>query len=160
MRPDDVWFPMSGNAIATQVKEERQQALCIYSRPGDNAFEFLSPLQDSAQDFSGFVIILTPEESNIDTSMQDNQVIVHLRNMGNTRGFRIEPTASELACILKALWQFFSELDCTADFPDITQWVQVHIYELKMSPFQFPGAPSPELHASEAVPYASDSFAL
>ena len=159
MRPDYTSFPVSGNAIATQVKE-RHQPLRIYSRAGDKIFEFLSPLLDSAQDFSGFVIVPTPEECNIDISIQDDQAIVRLRNMGNTQGFRVEPTASELARILKASWQFFSELDRTADFPEITQCVQVHIYELKMSPFRFPGSPMAELHASEIVPYTSDSFTL
>ncbi|KAF8958347.1 caspase domain-containing protein [Flammula alnicola] len=160
MRPAHTGFPMGNSAVATRVKEERQQPLRIYSRPGDKVFEFLSPLRDSAQGFSGFVIVLTPEESNIDISLQDDQAIVRLRNMGNTQGLRIEPTASELARILKASWQFFSELDRTEDFPDITQCVQVHIYELKMSPIRFPGAPTAELQASEAVPYASDSFTL
>ena len=60
MQPDDVWFPVSGNTIATQVKEERQQALHIYSCPRDNAFEFLSPLQDSAQDLSSFLLLKNP----------------------------------------------------------------------------------------------------
>jgi hypothetical protein len=92
--------------------------------------------------------------------MQDDQAIVRLRNMGNTQGFRIKPTASELARILKASWQFFSELDRTADFSDITQFVQVHIYELKLSRFRFPGAPTAELHPSEAVPYTDDPFTL
>ena len=160
MRPDHTWFPVSGNAIATRVKEERHQPLCIYSRPEDKVFEFLSPLRDSAQDFSAFVIVLSPEESNIDISMQDDRVLVRPSNIGNTQGFLIEPTASELMRILKASWQFFSELDRTADCPDITQWVQADIYELKMSPFRFPGSPTAELHASEAVPYASDSLIL
>jgi len=86
--------------------------------------------------------------------------MVRASNTGNSQGFRIEPTASELARILKASWQFFSELDHTADFPDITQCVQVHIFELTRSPFRFPDAPVGELHASEAVPYARDSFTL
>ena len=157
MQPAHTGFPMGNNAVATRVKEERHQPLRIYSRPEDKVFEFLSPLRAIAQDFSAFVIVLTREECNIDISMQDDQVLVRPRNIGNTQGFRIEPTASELARILKASWQFFSELDRTADFSDITRCVQVDIYELKMSPFHSPTA---ELHASEAVPYASDSFTL
>jgi hypothetical protein len=158
MRLADTGFPMGNNAVATRVKKP----LRIYSRPGDKVFEFLAPLWDSVQDFSGFVIVPTPEESNINIAMQDDQAIVRLRTMGNTQSFRIEPTASgsDLARILKASWQFFSELDRTADFPDITQCVQVHIYELKTSPFRFPGAPTAELHASDAVPYANDSVTL
>ena len=160
MQPAHTGFPMGNNAVATRVKEERHQPLRIYSRLEDKVFEFLSPLRDSAQDFSGFDIVLTPEESNIDISMQHDQVLVRLRNMGNTQGFRIKPTASELARILKASWRFFSELDRTADFPEITRCVQVDIYELKKSPFRFPGSPTAELHVSEAVPYANDSFTL
>jgi hypothetical protein len=142
MRPAHAGFPMTYIAVATRVKEERHQPLRIYSRPRDKVFEFLSPPQDSAQDFSGFVVVLTPEECNIDISMEDDQAIVRLRNMGNTQGCRIKPTPSEVGRILKASWQFFSELDRTADFPDLTQFVQVHIYELKMSRFQFPRAPT------------------
>jgi hypothetical protein len=160
MRPDHTWFPVGNNAVATRVKEERHQPLRIYSCPGDKVFELLAPLRDSAQNFSGFEIVLTPEECNIHISMQGDQAIVRLRNMGSAQGFRIEPSASELARILNASRQFFSELDRTADFPDITQCVQVHIYEWKMSPFRFPGAPTAELHASEAVPYANSSFTL
>jgi hypothetical protein len=160
MRPAHTSFPMGYNAVATRVKEERHQPLRIYSRPGDKVFEFLSPPPDSAQDFSGFVVVPTPEECNIDISTEDDQAIVRLRNMGNTQGCRIKPTPSELARILKASWQFFSELDRTADFPDITQFVQVHIYELNVSRFRFPGAPTAELHAGEAVPYTGDSCTL
>jgi len=154
MRPADPGFPVGNNAVATRSRQGQPRAVRLFSR-SQHISKILSPMQD----FSQFTITQTPDECDIVISAEGNQAIVQPKNMG-TQGFRIEPTPSELARILKASWRFFSELDRTADFPDITECIQVDMYELTMSSFRFPGAPTAELHASEAVPFSSDSLAL
>ena len=155
MKPADPGFPVGNNAVATRSRQGQPRPVRIFSR-SEHISRILSPMQD----FSQFIINHTPEECDIVISAEDNQAIIQPKNMGSTQGFRIEPTPSELARILKASWRFFSELDRTADFPDITQCVQVDIYELTMSSFRSPGAPTAEPHACEAAPFSSDSFTL
>jgi len=155
MRPADPGFPVGNNAVATRSRQGQPRPVRIFSRSEDIS-KILFPIQDLSQ----LIITHTPEECDIVISVEGDQAIVCPRNMGDTQGFRIEPTASDLARILKASWRFFSELDRTADFADIMQCVQVDIYELTMSSFRFPGAPTAELHASEAAPFASDSYTL
>jgi hypothetical protein len=145
MRTADPGFPMGSNAVATRSRQGQPRPVHIYCLSED-----ISKILSPSQDISRLIITHTPEGCDIIISMEDHQAIVRASNMGNTQGFPIEPTASELARILKASWQFFSELYHTADFPDITQCIQVHIFELTMSPFRFP----------DAVPYARDFFTL
>ena len=149
-------FFMGSNAVAIRSRQGQPQPVRVYHGRSEDISKILSSIQDSSQ----FIISHVPQDCDIVISVEDDQAIVRPRNMGNTQGFRIEPTPSELARTLKASWRFFSELDRTGDFPDITQCVQVHIYELTMSSFRFPGAPTAELHASEAAPFASDSLTL
>ena len=157
MRPADTCFPVSGNAVATRVKEGRHQPLRIYSRPGDRVFEIL---RDNTQNLPLFIIVDALNKCDLDISVEVDQATVRLRNMSNTQCFRIKPTASELARVLKASWKFFSEWYRTADFPDITQGVQVDIYELQNSRSQFPGTLIAELLDWKAVPCDSGSFTL
>ena len=144
-------IPIGYHTVASRVR----QPLRIYSGPGDK--EILSFLRDSAQDFSRFD---TPDDCNIVISIQGDQAIVRLTNMSHTHSFCIQPTAAVLARVLKASWQFFSELDRTADFPGITQNVQFKISELRSSGSRFPGAPTTELLPCKAIPCENDSFIL
>ena len=141
------------HSVASRVS----QPLRIYSRPGDKAFEIL---RDSAQDFSQFAFVRTPDDCNVDISVQGDQAIVRLTSMSHNYGFRIQPTTAVLAHMLRAPWQFFSELDRTAYCPGITDTVQFEISELQSSASQFPGAPTTELLPWKAIPCEKDSFTL
>ena len=153
-------FQIGSESVAVRAKEGKRQPLRIYYRSGDKASEIISLLQASAEVFPTFVIVQVPEECYVDVSLQNNRIFFRLRNMTITQGFHVEPTVKELARTLEASSQFFSELDRTADFPDITQHVQAEVYELQMSRLRFPGAPSAEPLPSKAVPYESDCFTL
>jgi len=153
MRPAHTCLPVSANAVATRVKGGRRQPLRIYSRPGDKVSEIL---RGNTQDLPLFIIVDAPDKCDLDISVEVDQATVRPRNMSSTQCFCIEPTASELGRVLKTSWKFFSEWDHTADFPDITQQVQVDIYELQNSRSRFPGA----LIAGKAVPSDGDSFTL
>lgn len=149
-------IPIGYHTVASRVS----QPLRIYSRPGDKVFEILSLLRDSAQDFSRFAFVHTPDDCNIDISIQGDQAIVRLTNMNHTHSFRIQPTATVLARVLKASWQFFSEWDRTANCPGITHNVQFEISELQSSGSQFPGSPTTELLPWKAIPCENDSYTL
>ncbi|KDR74401.1 hypothetical protein GALMADRAFT_582760 [Galerina marginata CBS 339.88] len=125
-------IPIPANAVAVRVKEGKRQPLCIYIHPDDGVLETLFLTCDSDQDLSRFKIVHTPEKCNINLSIQGDQAVFRLRNPKYSGGFHIVPTAEELARILKASWNFFSELDRTVDFPDITQHIQVEVFELQM----------------------------
>jgi len=145
-------FSTGCQTVASRVS----RPLRIYSRPGDKVF--LSLLQGSAQDFPWFAFVNSPDDYDIDLSMQGDQV--RLTNMSHTHGFCIQLPAAELARVLKASWQFFSEWDRTADCPDITHKVHVEIFELQSSGSQFPGAPTTELLPWKAIPCENNSFTL
>src|SRR5277367_3905970 len=81
------------------------------------------------------IIVSDPTSARITISMQCAAAVFHI---GQTNlGFRIKPSSEELAPILKASSKFFLELDRTADFPEITNHVQVETYELERSPILF-----------------------
>jgi hypothetical protein len=132
MRRPDEGIPVSVNSIAIRVKG-RRPSLSIYSRPGSEIHEVLSVLQ--ANDDLDMIIVGDPTSARITISMQCAAAVFHI---GQTNlGFCIQPSSEELAPILKASSKFFLELDRTADFPEITNHVQVETYELERSPILF-----------------------
>ncbi|KDR74409.1 hypothetical protein GALMADRAFT_141452 [Galerina marginata CBS 339.88] len=147
-------IPITGNAIALCTKQGKRRPFRIHSRSHSSGTVLDIPsLLDSSKDFSNFVVASSLEECDLDVSVEDPHTIFRLRNIRGAECLCVQPTSEELARILKASSRFFSELDHTADFPDITQHIEVKMYE-------FARALTTDTIPPKPVPYESHCFAL
>ncbi|KDR74385.1 hypothetical protein GALMADRAFT_141429 [Galerina marginata CBS 339.88] len=125
---------LPGTTVAIRVKWE---PLCVYIEPQAMAVEMLPLLSCTAQPVSGFVFVDDPECSSIVISIQQNRTFFRLRPICSTHLFDIiEPTAEELARLLKAARLFMAEVGRCSDFQDVTirHNIKVEVYELDASP--------------------------